>query len=100
MADEIPDIGVQKISVPPIPDWSTYQSQNLPTAPPVTVNIGVPIVDIPGCVEAHIDNKKSKSLPLDDNRGVKVFCDGGMPSFQSMDYRPEEMVFTVELKAP
>ena len=100
MTDEISDIGVQKISVPPIPDWSTYQSQNLPTAPPVTVNIGIPIVDIPGCVEAHIDNKKSKNLPFDDDRGVKVFCDGGMPSFQSMDYRPEEMVFTVELKAP
>ena len=38
-------------------DIPTYRlnatSTSLPLSPPVVVNIGLPVVDIPGCVEAH-----------------------------------------------
>ena len=68
----------------------------LPSAPPVTVEIGVPIIDIPGCVEAHLDNKKGTNDKLadDDPKGAKVFCDGNMPSFNPIDYNPEELQYT------
>ena len=68
----------------------------LPSAPPVTVEIGVPIIDIPGCVEAHLDNKKGTNDKLveDDSDGARVFCDGNMPSFNPIDYNPEELQYT------
>ena len=37
---------------------------------PVTINLGFPIVNMPGCVEAHPDNKTQigpNGLPLDRN---------------------------------
>ena len=49
---DIPDVTVV--------DNLNYTSPPIPVAPPVTVNIGVPVVDIPGCVEAHEANNKSK----------------------------------------
>ena len=58
MAD-IRDIGIRNVEVRDIriPSWMTDQPR-LPSAPPVTVYVGVPVIDIPGCVEAHLDNKK------------------------------------------
>ena len=68
----------------------------LPSAPPVTVQVGVPVIDIPGCVEAHLDNKKGTNDKLadDDPKGARVFCDGNMPSFNPIDYNPEELQYT------
>ena len=68
----------------------------LPGAPPVTVQIGVPIIDIPGCVEAHLDNKQGTNDKLveDDSDGTRVFCDGNMPSFNPINYNPEELQWT------
>jgi hypothetical protein len=67
----------------------------IPSAPPVTVQVGVPVIDIPGCVEAHIDNKKGTNDKLveDDPDGARVFCDGNMPSFNPIDYNPEELKY-------
>ena len=46
--------------------------------PPVTLDLGFPIVDIPGCVEAHPENRrKSKLLPNlseDDSKSAMTFC--------------------------
>ena len=53
---EIRTIGINEIR-----SWNGLAPMSIPTAPPVTVNIGVPIVDL--------------------------------PSFNAMDYRPEELVF-------
>ena len=53
---EIRTIGINEIR-----SWNGPAPMSVPTAPPVTVNIGVPIVDL--------------------------------PSFNAMDYRPEELVF-------
>ena len=96
MAD-IRDIDIRNVEVRDInvPSWMTTPPR-LPSAPPVTVEIGVPIIDIPGCVEAHLDNKKGTNDKLadDDPKGARVFCDGNMPSFNPIDYNPEELQYT------
>jgi len=75
-------------------------STSLPLSPPVVVNIGLPVVDIPGCVEAHESNNKSKTVGEDDQQGVVVYCDGGMPSFNPIQYEPENMVITTPANIP
>ena len=94
---EIRDIDIRNVEVQNIniPNWRIDQPR-LPGAPPVTVHIGVPIIDIPGCVEAHLDNKKGTNDKLadDDPKGARVFCDGNMPSFNPIDYNPEELQYT------
>ena len=75
-------------------------STSLPLSPPVVVNIGLPVVDIPGCVEAHESNNKSKTLGEDDQQGIVVYCDGGMPSFDPIQYEPENMVITTPANIP
>ena len=93
---EIRDIDIRNVEVRDIriPSWMTNQPR-LPGAPPVTVQVGVPIIDIPGCVEAHLDNKKGTNDKLveDDPDGARVFCDGNMPSFNPIDYNPEELKY-------
>ena len=93
---EIRDINIRSAEVRDIriPSWMTNQPR-LPSAPPVTVQVGVPVIDIPGCVEAHIDNKKgtNDNLVEDDSKGARVFCDGNMPSFNPIDYNPEELKY-------
>ena len=93
---DIKDVEVRDINVP---SWMTNQPR-IPSAPPVTVQVGVPVIDIPGCVEAHIDNKKGTNDKLveDDSAGARVFCDGNMPSFNPIQYEPENMV--IERSAP
>jgi len=95
---EIPDIKIRELD---IPQWSFNDpSYSLPYTPPVTVNIGVPIVDIPGCVEAHEANNGSKTLPTDDERGLVTYCDSGIPSFNPIQYEPDQMIFTEPAKTP
>ena len=100
MAD-IRDIDIRNVQIRDvnIPNWMTNQPR-LPSAPPVTVQVGVPVIDIPGCVEAHLDNKKgtNDNLVEDDSDGTRVFCDGNMPSFDPIRYEPENMV--IERSAP
>ena len=92
---EIRDIRNVEVRDINVPRWMTSPPR-LPSAPPVTVEIGVPIIDIPGCVEAHLDNKKGTNDKLtdDDPKGARVFCDGNMPSFNPIDYNPEELQYT------
>ena len=97
----INDISIREIrtlEVPPIPDYLMRQSSALPLSAPVTVQIGTPIVDIPGCVESHPDAGKNKSLMEDDPDGVQTYCDGQVPSFNPIDYSPEDM--TIQRSTP
>tara|TARA_B100000925_G_scaffold266602_1_gene226534 strand:+ start:693 stop:1457 length:765 start_codon:yes stop_codon:yes gene_type:complete len=95
---EIRDIDIREVEVRDInvPSWMTNQPR-LPSVPPVTVQVGVPVIDIPGCVEAHTDNKKGTNDKLveDDSDGARVFCDGNMPSFNPINFNEE-----VELPTP
>ena len=93
-------INIKDINIDPISTYR-YTPPSIPAAPPVTVNIGTPIVDMPGCVEAHEVNEEDNfKINEDDPKGVKVFCDGQMPSFNPMDYNKNKLKFEYEQPVP
>ena len=64
----IPHIHVKDVDIPNVyvPDWMTRQPDVDRLVPPVVLNIGNPIVDIPGCVKMHRDNQyHNNGLPID-----------------------------------
>jgi len=91
-----------------IPRWMTTQPTVDYLLPPIVINIGNPIVDMPGCVQAHKDNKQHKTgIPIDkdlvknDSKNAMTLCpDGSYPSYSAMNYEPEQLVMTYEQKAP
>ena len=97
--DPIPDIQVQNVGVPNVqPNYLNIPS-NLPYTIPVTLRIGTPIIDVPGCVEYNPANKNSLALSEEDSGKNVVLCDGTVPSFTPMDYTPENLIY-VEKKEP
>ena len=88
----IPDIRldnlrIREVSIPEIPKWmSSDPPIALPVFPPVTTEIGTPIVNIPGCVEAHKDSDKNTNLKNEDDKGTMTLCDAGTPSYYPIDY--------------
>ena len=97
---EIPEIGTRRLQIPEVSTWIFEPSQSLPPYVPVTTNIGLPIVDIPGCVEAHSSKSKSKTIQSDDPNGVLTYCDAGVPSFNPIEFTPEEVIPTRPAKIP
>jgi hypothetical protein len=90
------DISIKGININTI---STYDFNNpstsVPLAAPVVVNIGVPVVNIPGCVEATETNTaKNNQLREDDPNGVVTFCDSGVPSFNPISFEPNQMILS------
>ena len=78
--------------------WMRTAPQAIPWTPPVTVNIGVPVVEMPGCVKIHKENaknpsNKSSTLVNDDPNQNVVLCDGGMPYYEPPDYRANELTW-------
>ena len=88
----IPDIRLNNVKIsdvviPDVPKWmSTDPPQAVPILPPVTMEIGTPIVNIPGCVQAHKDNKENVNLKEADDKGVMTLCDAGTPYYTAIDY--------------
>ena len=76
--------------------------------PPITTQIGFPIVEIPGCVKMHKDNEdKISKLPFDkdlvnqDPKGTTTICPHGeYPSYEAMEYTPEQLLITQETPPP
>ena len=93
---DIQRIGTNKITVGKlkIPQVRTYPEPITSqfSSPPVTVNIGLPIVNIPGCVEANSANNENQNLFVDDD--PVVYCDAGTPSFNPINYEPNQMIMT------
>ena len=91
-----------------VPAWMYRQPNVDNLIPPVVVNIGNPVVDIPGCVKMHKDNKKHKTgVPIDkdlvenDSKNAMTLCpDGSYPSYDAMNYEPDQLIITRETKAP
>jgi hypothetical protein len=80
---EIPEIRIPQIREIPI--------STPPTAPAVTLELGPPIIEMPGCVPVHPDAKLNPSLLQDDPGRVGAFCPHGqVPSFNPMDFTPNE----------
>ena len=71
-----------------------------PGHPRTTEYIGRPIVNIPGCVEAHPDDRNAQNLPEDDSSKVMTLCDGEVPSYDAMNYEPEQLTIIQELPPP
>ena len=88
------DISIREIEIPQV-NTSVNNYTRIPLGPPVVVNIGLPIVDIPGCVEAHkTNNSKNNQIRTDDENGLVTYCDSGVPSFDPILYEPEQMILT------
>ena len=91
-----------------IPRWMLTQPNVDYLLPPVVVNIGNPIVNIPGCVKAHKDNKRHKNgVPIDkdlvendDGEAMTLCPDGSYPHYDAMNYEPEQLLMTYEQKPP
>ena len=100
---DIPNINVRipELRIPEVRGTS-WLIENPPLAipiyPPVTTQVGVPIVNMPGCVEANKDSSENQNLKNEDNDGNRVYCDAGMPSFNPIDYDPNRLEY--ETKAP
>ena len=99
----VPGVGIEALKIPHIFTRQVQVEHAVSPSVPVTVDIGKPIVDIPGCVEVHPENKypngtKNKQLAKDDD--TVTFCDAGMPSFDAMDYTPEQLTITREVPPP
>ena len=93
---EIREIQIRSLDIPPVPDWLMQYPQSIPPIVPVTQNIGTPIVDMPGCVEAHPDG--SPQLAQDDPRGARTYCDGSVPSFNPINFEPNQTLPTQKPK--
>ena len=104
----IDEINVETIGTPHI-HTHRIPYTNIPIHQvPVTLQLGFPIVEIPGCVKMHRDNKDHVSnLPFDkdlvnqDEKGMTILCPHGeYPSYEAMDYQPEQLIITQEVPPP
>ena len=100
----IPRIQIQRnpigrIDVPDVTNWLTAPTPSFFNQSPVTTQIGFPIVDIPGCVTAR-NSQSNKNLPDDDPKGNLVLCDGSVPSYNPINFEPEQMIFTKPAPVP
>ena len=104
--EQIPDINIgsnlniRDLQVARIPEFYFPLTYSTPQAPPVSLNLGTPIIELPGCVEFNRANKKSESLVDDDPKGNVVLCDGSMPSFNPIDFEPEQILKTKPAGVP
>ena len=108
---EINDIKIPNVTIPQIGtvDQWLYDIPYIPNNdPPVTLQLGFPIVDMPGCVTMHKDNKDhvtgrpfDKDLVNQDPKGSTTLCPNGeYPTYDAMDYEPEQLIITRETPPP
>ena len=96
---DIPEIDIRDLSIPTVPRWVIEPSIAVPIYPPVTSQIGIPIVNVPGCIESHEDSNENANLANNDPKQVKVFCDGEMPSFNAINYDARRLQYETEKKS-
>ena len=109
----IPQINIQKVNIQTVPNvyvprWMVTQPSVDYLLPPVVVNIGNPIVNIPGCVKAHKDNKRHKNnVPIDKNlveddpnQAMTLCPEGEYPTYSAMNYEPEQLTIIRETPPP
>ena len=102
-------IEVNQVNIPQVtvPNWQTRQPNVDHLVPPVVLHIGNPIVDMPGCVKAHQDNQmhvsglpKDKNLVNQDPDRAMIVCDATIPSYDAMNYEPEQLTIVREAPVP
>ena len=110
--EPIQKIDVPNISIPVIgynsPNWLFKIPQIPNNHPPVTLQLGFPIVEMPGCVTMHKDNQDHiTKMPFDhdlvnqDEKGSTTLCPHGeYPTYDAMDYTPEQLIVQQEVPPP
>ena len=108
--EPIQEIGIPNVTIPQVVqrDWLIGVPFVPNNDPPVTLELGFPIVEMPGCVTMHKDNKDHVSgRPFDrdlvnqDPKGTTTLCPHGeYPTYEAMDYQPENLVITRETPPP
>ena len=102
----IPDINlnnirIRDVRIPEVPKWmSSDPPVAVPVMPPITMELGTPIVNIPGCVEAHKDSDRNTNLKNEDDKGTMTLCDAGTPSYYPIQYDPNRLEITTEAPPP
>ena len=107
----INEIEVPNITIPNVVSNQQWLNDipNIPSNhPPITTQIGFPIVEIPGCVKMHQDNKDHVTrMPFDhdlvnqDEKGTTTLCPHGeYPTYEAMDYQPEQLIIKKETPPP
>ena len=103
----VDDLGSVQIQNVTVPNYHVHEPNVNHLIPPVVLNIGNPIIDMPGCVKAHQDNQYHKSgLPVDRNLveddpdQAMTVCDATIPSYDAMNYEPENLTFIQEAPVP
>ena len=95
------NIGIRDVVIQDVPKWmSSDPPIALPALPPVTTEVGTPIVNIPGCVEAHKDNQENVNLKEEDDKGTMTLCDAGTPYYSAIDYDRNKIVLEQEPPPP
>ena len=108
---EVNEINIPNIVIPNVVSSESwiYGIPNVPSNhPPITTNIGFPIVEIPGCVKMHKDNQdKVTRMPFDhdlvnqDEDGTTTLCPHGeYPTYDAMEYTPEQLIIQRETPPP
>ena len=84
---EIRGVTIQPVLLPEIRGIPATGA--LPSAPPITLELGVPIIEMPGCVASHPDARLNPNLIEADSNRTGAFCrDGEVPSFRPTDISP------------
>ena len=98
---QLDNLKIRDVVIYDVPKWmSSDPPIALPVVPPVTVEVGTPIVNIPGCVEAHKDNSENVNLKNKDDKGTMTLCDAGTPSFRPIDYDSSKLDLEQEPPEP
>ena len=86
---KIPKIEIKEVYVPKIRLWEVQQ--------PILDVIYKPVVDIPGCVDAHRNNLTG--LINEDELGTYQACGTfDIPSFEPLEYNPANFIYTAPAK--
>ena len=100
---EIPEIGIKSVGIDRIEVPNIHYYVPHTQTVPFILNIGSPVVDMPGCVKYHPDSAKNRETPNlkeDDSTGTRVLCDGEYPTYDAMDYTPEDLLIYRETPPP
>ena len=89
---------INNIQLAELRPWEVAVPTTYGIDPPVVVNAGVPIVNMPGCVKVHKENAKrdpsrNKNLVNNDPKGNVVLCDAGMPYYEPPNYDARELTW-------
>jgi hypothetical protein len=84
----------ERIKIEPVHTYIiNAPSINTPNVP-VVLNVGMPVIDIPGCVESRKSSKENDNLVSNDPDGNVFICDAQYPSYNAMEFTPSELIYT------